>query len=257
MKLIDSHCHLDFEAFDHDRDEVIHHCQQLGVTDIIVPGVTAETWDRLITVCQQSEELHLALGLHPMFMSVHQPEHITLLSDYIQQYQPIAIGEIGLDFYLDNHDKQSQLDLFEAQLIIARDAKLPAILHVRKAHDQTLSLLKKYQITKGIVHAFSGSLQQAQLYIKQGFLLGIGGAITHERATRLRQLFSTLPLSSLALETDAPDMPLANMSEQRNTPENIPQIVATLAELRAESKKHIAEITYQNVKQLFVHGGFV
>jgi len=257
MNMLDSHCHLDFEAFDHDRDEVIHHCQQLGVTDIIVPGVTAEKWPHLLDLCQNLPALHPALGLHPMFMAEHKSEHLVLLADYVEKYRPIAIGEIGLDFYLDGHNKQNQLDLFEAQLIIARDAKLPVILHVRKAHDQTLSLLKKHQITRGIVHAFSGSQQQAQLYIKQGFLLGIGGAITHERATRLRQLFSTLPLSSLALETDAPDMPLANMAKQRNTPENIPQIVATLAELRAESKKHIAKITYQNVKQLFLHGGFV
>jgi TatD DNase family protein len=251
MKLIDSHCHLDFEAFDHDRDEVLQHCQQLGVTDIIVPGVTAETWDRLITVCQHTEKLHPALGLHPMFMAEHKTEHLALLSDYVENYKPIAIGEIGLDFYLDDHDKQSRLDLFEAQLIIARDANLPVILHVRKAHDQTLSLLKKYQITKGIVHAFSGSQQQAQLYIKQGFLLGIGGALTYDRAIKLRGLFTTLPISSVVLETDSPDMPLANMGSNRNSPENIPKILKTLAKLRNETPEYLASETTHNVSSLF------
>ncbi len=256
MHLIDSHCHLDFEVFDQDRSDVLTNCQQLGITNIIVPGVTASTWDRLLTVCNQSEILHPALGLHPMFMQDHHDEHIQQLDQYVAQYKPLAIGEIGLDFYIDHYDKQSQLNLFEQQLSIATKYDLPVILHIRKAYDQVLTLLKRQKITKGIAHAFSGSEQQANAYIKQGFLLGVGGVLTHNRATRLRKLFSVLPLSAIALETDAPDMPLANMSNKRNTPENIPKIVATLADLRAESQEEIATQTSQNVKQLFLHGGF-
>ncbi|OUR64267.1 DNAase [Methylophaga sp. 42_25_T18] len=252
MDLIDSHCHLDFNVFDDDRSTVLANCQQLGINDIIIPGVTANTWDRLLTVCQQSTMLHPALGMHPMFMDQHQAEYIDQLNAYVSEHKPVAIGEIGLDFYIADHDKQSQIELFEQQLAIAHQHNLPVILHVRKAHDQTLALLKKHQITAGIVHAFSGSEQQANNYIKQGFLLGIGGVITHERATRLRKLFSSLPLSNIVLETDAPDMPLANMPDIRNTPENIPRIVATLAELRAESQEQIADISSQNVRQIFL-----
>lgn len=251
MYLFDSHCHLDFDVFDHDRDEVLKRCQQLGISNIVVPGVTAESWDSLLMVCRQSNVLHPALGLHPMFMSKHQSHDLLQLSDYVEKYQPIAIGEIGLDFYIDDHDKQNQLDLFEAQLIIAHDNNLPVILHVRKAHDQTLKLLKKHKITKGIVHAFSGSKQQAKLYIKQGFLLGIGGAFTHDRATKLRSLFSNLPLTSIVLETDAPDMPLSGQQGQRNTPENISTIVEVLAQLRHETIQDIAAITTNNCQQLF------
>lgn len=250
MHLIDSHCHLDFSEFDTDRKSILSHCEQLGVKKIVVPGVMASSWNRLFTVCQQSDMLYPALGLHPMFMSEHQNKDLKELTENIAIHKPVAIGEIGLDFYIPEHDKAGQILLFEQQLTIAKESGLPVILHVRKAHDQTLLLLKKHTVIGGIVHAFSGSEQQAQHYIKLGFLFGVGGAITHKRATRLRKLFSTLPLSSLVLETDAPDMPLSNMSEQRNTPENIPTILDSLVEIRSESKKEIAEITTANCERV-------
>ena len=252
IELIDSHCHLDFEQFDDDRNNIIEHCQQLGLTHIIVPGVTANTWQHLLHICQQSDMLYPALGLHPTFMKQHHPKHLAQLKQLITTHHTVAIGEIGLDFYLENHDKKSQLELFCEQLQIAKEMELPVILHVRKAHDQTIKLLKQYALKGGIVHAFNGSEQQAQQYIKLGFLLGVGGVITHEKATRLRQLFSHLPLSALVLETDAPDMALANMQQLRNTPENIPSILAELSEIRPESAKQIAQSTTRNVKELFL-----
>lgn len=250
MYLIDSHCHLDFDAFDHDRDDILLHCQELGVKDIVIPGVTANTWRRLLTLCQSSTLLHPALGLHPMFMDEHRPEHLSQLADYIAENNIIAIGEIGLDFYIPNHNKEAQIELFTEQLKIAQTAKLPVLLHVRKAHDQTISLLKQYPVSGGIVHAFSGSLQQAEHYQKLGFALGVGGAITHHRSTRLRSLFSTLPLSSIVLETDAPDMPLSEMKSQRNSPENIPKILASLADIRSESYQELALATTHNSRQV-------
>jgi len=250
MHLIDSHCHLDFSEFDADRESILAHCKQLGVKKIVVPGVMASSWNRLITICQQSNMLYPALGLHPMFMDNHQAKDLKKLTEYIALHKLIAIGEIGLDFYISEHDKASQILLFEQQLTIAKESGLPIILHVRKAHDQTLLLLKKHTVKGGIVHAFSGSEQQAQQYIKLGFVFGVGGAITHKLATRLRKLFSILPLSSLVLETDAPDMPLSGMSEQRNTPENIPTILDSLVEIRSENKAEIATITTANFNRI-------
>jgi len=250
MHLIDSHCHLDLSEFDADRERILSHCEQLGVKKIVVPGVVASSWNRLITICQQSNMLYPALGLHPMFMDKHQAEDLIKLTENIALHKPVAIGEIGLDFYIPEHDKASQILLFEQQLTIAKKTDLPVILHVRKAHDQTLLLLKKHSVKGGIIHAFNGSEQQAQQYIKLGFLFGVGGAITHKQATRLHQLFSILPLSSLVLETDAPDMPLADMPEQRNTPENIPTILGSLAEIRSESRADIATMTTNNSKRI-------
>lgn len=250
ISLIDSHCHLDFQLFDVDRDDILAHCQQLGVNDIVVPGVTADKWERLLELCDQSDLLHSALGLHPLFMDEHTAEHLVQLKSLIASVHPIAIGEIGLDFYPPDHDKEAQINLFTAQLKLAQSAQLPVLLHVRKAHDQTISLLKRHRVAGGIVHAFNGSLQQAEQYQKLGFVFGVGGVITHAKATRLTTLFSQLPLSSIVLETDAPDMPLAEMHDQRNTPENIPVILAALAAIRSESKQDIATITTANAKRI-------
>jgi len=251
MHLIDSHCHLDFPVFNLDREQILSHCHDLAVNQIIVPAVTAETWPRLLAVCSQSKMLFPALGLHPMFMAEHKPHDITLLEEAVNSSQPIAIGEIGLDFFQPNSNKAAQQRLFQQQLDIAKAADLPVLLHVRKAHDETLSLLRRYRVKGGIAHAFSGSYQQAEHYLKLGFLFGVGGTITRTNATRLRKLICDLPLTSLVLETDAPDMPLADQHNRRNTPENIPEILATLAELRPEPIEQIAEATTQNMKGLF------
>jgi TatD DNase family protein len=250
INFVDSHCHLDFQLFDVDRTDILAHCQQLGVNNIVVPGVSADKWDRLLKICDQSELLHPALGLHPLFMALHTAEHLVDLKRLIAAIQPIAIGEIGLDFYLPNHNKQAQIDLFTQQLKLAKSAQLPVLLHVRKAHDQTISLIKIHRVVGGIVHAFNGSLQQAEQYIKLGFVLGVGGVITHAKATRLRTLFSHIHSASIVLETDAPDMPLAEMQDQRNTPENIPAILDALANIRSESKQDLATITTDNAKKI-------
>ncbi|MFW5426508.1 MAG: TatD family hydrolase [Methylophagaceae bacterium] len=250
MYLIDSHCHLDFKQFDLDRDDILSNCLQLGIQDIVIPGVTANSWESLLNVCQQSTMLHPALGLHPMFMKEHLPEHLIKLPNLISKHAVIAVGEIGLDFYITGHDKASQIELFSAQLKIAQQTKLPVLLHVRKAHEQTINLLKQHPVSGGIVHAFNGSLQQAEQYQELGFLLGVGGAITHLKATRLRTMVSQLPLSSIALETDAPDMPLHMMKQQHNTPENIAVILDALAILRSESKDEIASVTTANCQRV-------
>jgi TatD DNase family protein len=249
--LTDSHCHFDFDVFDTERAAILNRCEQLGITRIIVPAVTAKRWDHLLAITHTSSKLYHALGLHPMFMTQHNLTDVTQLIDYVDRFKPIAIGEIGLDFYLDDHDKTGQITLFEQQLEIAVNSGLPVILHVRKAHDLVIQLLKKHRVKGGIVHAFSGSEHQAQLYINLGFLLGVGGTITYDKATRLRALFSRLPLSALALETDAPDMPLQGQTNRPNSPESIATIVSTLSELRSESSAVIAKLTTQNVVGLF------
>lgn len=250
MRLIDSHCHFDFPQFDADREAVLKQCLALGIDRIVLPGVRADSWQTLLTQCSASPHLFAALGLHPLFMIHHQADALKQLRLLLSQYPIVAIGEIGLDFYIADHDKTAQLDLFEQQLVLAAETQLPVILHIRKAHDQVLQSLKKYNIQRGIVHAFNGSQQQAEQYIKQGFLLGVGGVITHTKARRLRQLFSDLPLTALALETDAPDMPLAGQVGTRNSPTSIATILQCFATLRTESEATIAQQTTVNVETL-------
>jgi len=251
VHLIDSHCHLDFNDFDKDRTDILQNCARSGIEKIIIPGVTVNSWPKQIELCNSHPMLSLALGCHPMFMADHPDNAAQLLEQAVKQYKPIAIGEIGLDFYVADADIDSQLILFEAQIDLAVQFALPVILHVRKAHDDVLKVLRQKKLSGGIVHAFSGSAQQAEQYRKLNFLLGVGGALTYPRAQRLQGLFTELPLSQIVLETDAPDMPLCGHQGERNTPENIPVIMEKLSQLRDESAEYIAEITTANCRQLF------
>jgi len=251
MKLIDSHCHLDFPEYDNDRDELIESCKQQGITKFIVPGVSCATWPRLKKVTSKYSECYAAYGLHPYFIEEHQSSDISELEKVVKTYHPIAIGEIGLDYYLKDLDKQKQQKIFHAQLALARDLNLPVILHVRKAHDDVLQALRKYKVNGGTAHAFNGSLQQAKQYIELGFKLGFGGALTFDNAKHLRKLVQDLPLDSIVLETDSPDMRPADYTSSRNTPLTILPVLDALTRLRSESKDQIAKQTNFNVEKVF------
>ncbi len=242
--LIDTHCHLDLPVFDTERQEILNRCAQLGIAKIIVPSIDAKGWERVLTLCNAKTSLFPALGLHPAFMHQHRPSDIQKLKQLIDQARPIAIGEIGLDFYLKNLDPEQQQTLFEAQLDIARHAALPVLLHVRKAHDAVLKILRRIRVIGGIVHAFNGSLQQARQYMDLGFKFGFGGALTYEHALRLRSLAKNLPLDTIVLETDAPDMVTSQHRGERNSPEYLIECFDALAGIRQEKREEIeAQIT--------------
>ena len=248
MMLIDSHCHLDFAVFDDDREELLAACRRDKIMGFVVPGVMAKRWPALVELVDNSEGMFGALGLHPLFMSQHQPDDIDQLKSTLSEWHAVAVGEIGLDFYHTQGDQTAQMVLFESQLHIAKAFKLPVILHVRKAHDRTLAILRQIRPAGGIVHAFSGSEQQAKQYIALGFCLGVGGAVTYDRATRLRRTLSALPLSSLVLESDAPDMLPAGVARgERNSPLGLLPVVDLLSDLHQCSTDEIAGQTTKNV----------
>ena len=251
MQLIDTHCHIDVTAFNQDRPEVLKRCCELGINTIIVPAIQRQTWDRLLETCADYPGLNPALGLHPMFIQQHVPTHLENLNTYVEKYQPVAIGEIGLDFYMTDLDVKQQQYYFEGQIDIARSHQLPVILHARKSHDAILKTLKSSHQTSGIVHAFNGSIQQAEKYIDMGFKLGFGGMLTYERSRKLRQLAKQLPLDSIVLETDAPDMTVANHRDERNSPEYLIDCLNALAEIRQQSVNEIAHQTTLNAKSIF------
>ena len=246
MQLIDSHCHIDFEAFDHDRAQVLENCARLGITHLLVPGVKHATWDRLIALTKTYPQLYPALGLHPLFIAEHQIQGLEILEAKIQQHQPVAVGEIGLDYSVKDLDRSKQNLFFEKQLLIAEKFNLPVILHVRKAHDEVLVRLKKSHVRAGICHAFNGSKQQAEKYIELGFKLGFGGTLTYEHSRHIRQLAADLPLDSIVLETDAPDMVVASHRGERNSPEYILEVLRSLALLRNESLNQLKRKTSLN-----------
>ena len=250
MELIDTHCHLDLPAFDADRASVLQNSRANGVNGIVVPGVQADDWDRLWEFCAGDAGLYPALGLHPVYLDQHEVADIKALESQLAEHRPVAIGEIGLDYYLKDLDQTRQQTLLEAQLEIAHAADLPVILHVRKAHDRMLSTLKRIRVHGGIAHAFNGSLQQAAEYADLGFKLGFGGMLTYERSSKLRALAKALPVASIVLETDAPDMSVAQHRGERNSPEYLPFCLASLAEVREADPQEIARQTTANAREV-------
>jgi len=249
--LIDSHCHLDASEFDPDRDAVIARAQAAGVQAQVVPAVTAASWPKLRQVCQQAPGLYPAYGLHPMFLATHRPAHLQQLRDWIERERPCAIGECGLDYFVGDLDVQAQQDYFVGQLQLAREFDLPVIVHARKAVDAVIAAIRRIGGLRGVVHSFSGSPEQAVQLHKQGFLLGLGGPLTHERAQRLHRLVRDMPLEQLLLETDAPDQPDAGIRGQRNEPARLAIIARHVAALRGLEVDAVAWATADNARRLF------
>jgi TatD DNase family protein len=250
MELIDTHCHLDVFEFDADREAVIERARAAGVVQMIVPAVDAAHWDGLVALCATRSYLYPALGMHPVYWQSHRREHLTALVQAIENRRPVAVGEIGLDYYIADADRGIQRQLFAAQLDIAADAGLAVLLHVRKAHDDVLGMLKRHRVRGGIAHAFNGSLQQAHKYLELGFRLGFGGMLTYPRSRRIRALAAALPPEAIVLETDAPDMTVASHHGQRNSPEYLAECLAALAEVRDEAPETLARQTTANARDV-------
>lgn len=250
MHLIDTHCHLDVEEFDPDRDQVLAAARAAGLVGIVVPAIHAAGWPRLLRLCASAPDLHPALGLHPVYLAQHRAEHIADLEYALSETRPLAVGEIGLDFHQPELDRTRQQALFEAQLALARVAGLPVLLHVRKAHDQVLAALKRVRVCGGIAHAFNGSLQQARHYLDLGFRLGFGGMLTFERSLKLRPLARALPVEAIVLETDAPDLTVAAHRGERNSPAYLPDVLAALAEVRDADPAELAVQTTRNARDV-------
>ncbi|ALN20673.1 TatD family deoxyribonuclease [Ectopseudomonas mendocina] len=256
MRLTDTHTHLDFPDFDADRDEVLARSRALGVQRMVVLGVYQANWQRLWQLVEANEDLHAAFGLHPVYLEDHRPQHLAELRNWLGKLaghrKLCAVGEFGLDYYLAELDRDRQQKLFEAQLELAVEFELPALLHVRRAHAATIATLKRFRPARGgIIHAFAGSHEEAREYIKLGFRLGLGGAATWPQANRLRKVVAQLPLESIVLETDAPDMAPAMHPNQRNSPEHLADICAELAALRDMTAEALAAASSRNADEVF------
>ncbi len=251
MRLFDSHCHLDAPEFDADRSEVLSRARLAGVSEQVIPSVEFAGWGELKVICADEPGLHPAYGLHPMYLDRHRPEHLDALPDWIEREQPVAVGECGLDFFVEGLDPDGQRRYFRQQLEIAREFGLPVVLHARRAVEEVIATVRSVGLLSGVVHSYSGSEEQARQLFGLGFCLGIGGPVTFERAQRLRRIVATMPLEFLLLETDAPDQPDAVHRGERNEPSLLPNVLRVVAELRGESEETIAESTSSNAMRLF------
>lgn len=251
MHLIDTHCHLDAPEFDVDRAAVIARAEAAGVHVQILPAIALSNFTTLRELCAAHANLHAAYGLHPMYLAEHRPEHLGALREWIEREHPVALGECGLDFFVEGLDADAQRFYFVRQLELAREFGLPLILHARRAVDEVIAAIRHVGKLRGVVHSWSGSEEQARQLWKLGFSLGLGGPLTHERARRLRRLVASMPLEFLLLETDSPDQPLAGHRGERNEPARLREVLDTIAALRGESADEIARTTTANAERLF------
>lgn len=258
--LIDTHCHLDAAEFNADRSAIATAALQQGVSAIVVPAVHRTNFDVVLQLAQTHAHIHYALGIHPMYVNQSQPQDLDALKKYLQQSihtnkPPVAIGEIGLDYFVTTENREQQIYFLTEQLKLAKAFDLPVILHVRRAVDDVLKYCRQYQLKGGIAHAFNGSRQQAEEFIKLGFKLGFGGAMTYPRALKIRELATTLPLEAIVLETDSPDIPpvwLKNKQENnsRNSPLELAEIAKVLAILRDLKVAQVADTTTNNALKI-------
>lgn len=251
MRYIDSHSHLDFSEFDSNRAAVIERAKKTGLKRIVVSATVASRWPLITELAKNNTMIAAAYGLHPMFMDEHTDKHLELLPLILKEQDCIAVGEIGLDYFIPNPDKTAQLKLFVEQLEIANELNLPVIIHARKSLDIVLRELRRLPQLTGSIHSFSGSEQQAKQTIDLGFYLSFGGPITYTRATKLRKLVSNLPLEAILLETDSPDQPDSKHFGEHNEPAYLPIVAQTIADLQGIDIKDVAEQTFINTKQLF------
>ncbi|WP_266159316.1 TatD family hydrolase [Dyella silvatica] len=249
--LIDSHVHLDDHSFEADRDAALARARTAGVVAQILPGVDAASWPRIQQLCEIHGDLYPAYGLHPMFMAQHRPEHLDALARQLRDHRPVALGEIGLDFYVEDLPAEPQREYFSRQLELAREFDLPVIVHARRALEEVTLSLRRIGGLRGVVHSFSGSAEQARQLWHLGFHLGIGGPVTYDRAQRLRRIVAHMPLEFLLLETDAPDQPDASHRGQRNEPAHIVEVLHCIAQLRGEDPQDIARASTANARKLF------
>ena len=256
MVLIDTHCHLDAAEFDANRASVIAEAAENDVKMMVVPAVHRSNFDMVSQIASDYPNCVHALGIHPMYVNQSSTEDLQVLAKLIEsqmqtEQPPVAIGEIGLDFFIDGFDKAKQEFFFIEQLKLAKQFELPVILHVRKSIDDILKHLRQHRVTGGIAHAFNGSMQQAEQFIELGFKLGFGGALTYTRALKIRELVSTLPLEAIVLETDAPDIPPEWLEKsEKNSPKQVVKIAEEIALLRRIPCAQVAEITTKNSMQI-------
>ncbi len=260
--LIDTHCHLDANEFEADRDAVIERARRHGVRAIVIPAVARANFETVRALAHSFQAGSYALGIHPISVPNAQEADLVELESQVKRslddQKFVAIGEIGLDFFIpalkETGIRAKQEAFYVAQLDLAQRYGLPVLLHVRRSQDLLLKHLRRRPRIGGLAHAFNGSFQQAEQFIEQGFALGFGGAMTFARALQIRRLAEQLPLDALVLETDAPDIPPAWLAEPgaataRNEPAEVARIAHTLAELRHLTNEEIIVATADNARR--------
>lgn len=246
---IDTHCHVLSEYYDN-IDEVVNQCKKNNVNRIIVNGCDINSNKEVLELVSKYDIIYGAIGFHPTELDDFNDEYFEFLENNISNPKIVAIGEIGLDYYYDNTDKNKQKEIFKRQLDIANKYSKPIIVHSRNSIQDTYNILKEYNLF-GSIHCFSGSVEMAREFIKIGYKLGIGGIITYKNAKNIREVVKDIDLSYILLETDSPYLTPSPYRGKNNSPEYIPLIASTIADIKNISINDVSKVTTANAEEIF------
>jgi len=268
VKLADTHCHLNFEAYGEDLDQVLDRAWEEGLERVLIPALDLKTSKEVVDLAERDPRLFAAVGVHPNSAETWEPGTAQMLIELARHPKVKAIGEIGLDYYHDRVPREVQIKVFSRQLALARDCDLPVVLHVRNAAEGDRSciidlleeLKKRPQGTqkeppaegrRGVVHSFSGNLEEARQVIALGYLVGITGPVTFEKAKTMQDVAAFSPLTSILIETDGPFLTPHPHRGKRNEPAYVKYIAEKIAQLRARSAREVGEVSTENADRLF------
>lgn len=257
MLFVDTHCHLNYKTFQQDLDDVIQRAAEVGVYRIVVPGLDLASSRHALQLADKYEPVYAAVGVYPGEADGFNDEQIPEFLAMTTHPKVVAIGEIGLDYYHRNDNKENQLTVLHSMLDIAQKTHLPLILHSRSSLDDLSMVIQKWQKKHaadqpgGIFHAFEGNYAQACQIASMGFYLGVGGPVTYKNALSKHELLSKISLSHVVIETDGPFLPPQKYRGTRNEPGYIPLIAEKIAELQRCTLEKVADITTSNAQTLF------
>lgn len=249
--LYESHAHYDDIKFDEDRETLLESLPKNNIETVINVGADMKSSAASIALAEKYPYIYAAVGVHPHDSKDMRKEDIETLREWAKHPKVVAIGEIGLDYYYDNSPRDVQRYWFEKQLELCAEVDLPVIIHSRDATEETLELVKASRVRRGVVHAFSGSVEIAQEYFKLGFYIGVGGVVTYKNAKKLVEVVENSPLERILIETDSPYLSPVPLRGTRNNSQNLEYIVEKIAQLAQKSPDFVKKITLKNAHSLF------
>jgi len=252
-KFIDSHAHLDDERFDEDREELINSLQENGIEAVLNPGADLKTSRAAVALADKYPFIYAAVGCHPHDSKFMDDDTMNIFRELAKDKKVLGIGEIGLDYYYDNSDRETQKIWFREQIRLAKELDLPYIVHDRDAHEDIIRIMKEeyHSGTRGILHCYSGSVEMAREFMKLGFYISLGGPVTFKKAKTPKMVAKEVPMERLLIETDCPYLAPEPFRGKRNEPKLVKHVAEEIAEIREVTASEIAEKTKENFKRLF------